>query len=296
MKKSKVVAHLCGGLGNQLFIYAAAMRLAEVHGAELVLDDISGFENDHEFQRCYQLGHFHVRGRRATRAERLEPFSNLRRAIARRLNASRPFSRRHYVFQTDNEFDPRLLAFTPRGTVYMQGYWQDERYFFDVERQLRNDLVIKPPQDHRNQEMANAIRRTNAVAMHIRLFEGVGSPEINNLPIGYYRRAAEAVSTKVANPHYFIFCDQPDAVRQRLPLSDNNFTVVGHNIGEPAAHADLWLMSLCQHFIIANSTFSWWGAWLGGAKEKLVIAPGKASQNAGSWGFDRIVLSQWIQV
>ncbi len=96
-----------------------------------------------------------------------------------------------------------------------------------------------------------------------------------------------------------MFSDQPQAARQRIPLPEDRITLVSHNPGDLNAYADLWLMTQCQHFIIANSTFSWWGAWLAKHHDKLVIAPGfqiLANARVTSWGFKGLLPSEWIQL
>lgn len=144
---TKLIPRLFGGIGNQLFIYAAARRLALVNNAELVLDSVSGFTNDTVYQRHYQLDHFNIPCRQATAAERLEPFSRLRRKVLRWWNQRKPFKQRTYLVQESIDFDPRLLYYKPRGTVYLEGYWQSENYFKDIEDIIRHDLKIKPPED-----------------------------------------------------------------------------------------------------------------------------------------------------
>ena len=150
----KVVTRIFGGLGNQLFAYAAARRLALANKAELVIDHISGFTYDSQYQRQYQLDHFAIPCSKATAAERLEPFSRIRRNLLRRWNARRPFEQRRYIQQQGIDFDPRLLTLRPSGTLYLEGYWQSEGYFKDVESQIREDLRIIPPKDDANQQMA----------------------------------------------------------------------------------------------------------------------------------------------
>ena len=118
-----IITRNLGGLGNQLFCYAAARRLALVNNAELVIDDVSGFVRDFTFQRHHQLENFNIPCRKATMAERLEPFSRYRRYLKRAYNRRRPFAERSYIQQEGPDFDPRLLEINPRGTVYLEGFW-----------------------------------------------------------------------------------------------------------------------------------------------------------------------------
>ena len=297
MRDLKIIARFFGGLGNQLFIYAAARRLALVNDTEVVLDDVSGFTHDVVYQRQYQLDHFSIPCRKATALERLEPFGRLRRKVLRNWNQRKPFEARAYLLQDGIDFDPSLLQFKPRGTVYMEGYWQSEKYFKDVEGTIRQDLDIKPPTDSANLDMADQIRSSLAVALHVRFFDEPYAEGINNAPGDYYSRAIETMERLVPLAHYFIFSDQPKAARARIPLPDARVTLVSHNQGDEHAYADLWLMTLCQHFVIANSTFSWWGAWLANNPSKQVIAPGfEMREGKMWWGFDGLLPDQWIKL
>ena len=101
----------------------------------------------------------------------------------------------------------------------------------------------------------------------------------------------------IPGAHYFLFSDRPEDARARIPLSDQRITCVSHNHGDENAYADLWLMTLCQHFIIANSTFSWWGAWLAEYKDKQIIAPGfEMREGKAHWGFDGLLPETWIKL
>jgi len=168
---AKIIPRIFGGLGNQLFCYAAARRLALVNNTELVIDDVSGFAYDAVYQRHYQLDHFNIPCRKATAAERMEPFSRVRRMLKRKWNLLRPFAQRTYIQQEGIDFDPSLLHVKPQGTVYMEGYWQSEDYFKDVASTLRQELQIKPPSDAANIVMAAKIRGCKAVAVHVRFFD-----------------------------------------------------------------------------------------------------------------------------
>lgn len=292
---TKIVPRIFGGLGNQLFCYAAARRLALVNKAELVIDD-SGFVRDHAYQRQNQLDHFCIQCRKATPAERLEPFSRARRYLKRRLSQRLPFEARSYICQEGMEFDPRLLQAKPCGTVYLEGYWQSESYFKDVEQTIRDDLRIIPPVDALNQRMAEEIRNSNAVALHVRWFDAPGHTATHNISADYYRRAMALMERKINSPRYFLFSDDPAAARAKLVLPEDRVTFVAHNYGDEYAYADLWLMSQCRHFITANSTFSWWGAWLGASQGKVVATPDLKIDGKAAWGFKGLIPNEWVRV
>lgn len=295
---SKIISRIFGGIGNQLFIYAASRRLAIVNNSELVLDDISGFKYDHIYRRHFQLCHFNINCRRATSAERLEPFSRIRRKLKREWNKFMPFQRRHYLMQEGMDYDPRLLQFNVQGTVYMEGYWQAENYFKSEEAAIRNDLRIISPIEACDSAVAHQMRKSLSVAIHLRFFDQANSLDTsNNVSLEYYVQAINFMEQMVPGAHYFIFSDDINAARQLTFLPDDRLTFVSHNQGDARAYADLWLMTQCKHFIIANSTFSWWGAWLGSCPTKVVIAPSaKIMQDKMWWGFKGLLPSEWILV
>ncbi len=294
---SKIICRIFGGLGNQLFCYAAARRLALVNNAELVIDNVSGFEYDVDYQRHNQLDHFAISCRKATYAERFEPFSRVRRYVKRKWNQRKPFEQRSYLVQEGINFDPRLIYFKPHGTVYLEGYWQSEDYFKDVESIIRKDLQITPPMDSINLFMVAKIKSCTSVAVHVRFFDSPIENNINNTPIDYYAKAICKMETLVSGAHYFVFSDQSSSARTRIPLPNDRLTMVTHNQGDEYAYADLWLMCQCQHFIIANSTFSWWGAWLAEYDSKLVIAPGFEKRDGKmSWGFKGLLPETWMKL
>ena len=227
----------------------------------------------------------------------MEPFSRVRRAFKRRLNLFSNFENRSYVSQKGMDFDRRLLGIRFKHSLYLEGYWQSENYFKDFESIIRDDLLIKPPVDSVNSRMAERIKKSTAVALHVRLFDNPQSGAINNASGDYYARAVAAIERRLPDAHYFIFSDQPEAARAIVPLPDARLTLVSHNQGDDNAYADLWLMTQCQHFIIANSTFSWWGAWLAAHPTKIVIAPGfESSDGVMSWGFEGLLPMEWIKL
>ncbi|WP_374521558.1 alpha-1,2-fucosyltransferase [Hydrogenophaga sp.] len=298
---NKVVARIIGGIGNQLFIYAAAKRLALANAAEIVLDSVSGFERDHQYRRTFQLDKFNINCRHATDLERMHPFPRIQRYIRKKINSRRDFNSRNYIFQENLDFDERLLHLRFNGSVYLEGYWQSENYFFDIKEKLRSDLIIKTPPGIENHQTSRLIEKKNAVAIHVRFFD---RPELtedsrisNNTQPNYYKLAIEIISREIDNPHFFIFSDDPRSAIQLFKNSTASVTIVDHNVGDSLAYADLWLMSQCKHFIIANSTFSWWGAWLSDKPDAIVIAPGvEKTGGQGSWGFKGLIPKSWRQL
>ena len=287
---SKVIARIKGGLGNQLFCYAAARRLALVNNAELVIDHVTGFIRDRTYRRRYALDHFSIPCRKANPSERMWPFERYRRGLAIWRARGLPFEQRQYIKQEGEGFDPRLLSLKFRQTLYLDGLWQSERYFEDADAQIRDDLRMEAPIDDKNLAMSQRIQRCKAVALHVRWFEapaalqGPVALQSNNLSLDYYTRAIVRIQERVDDAHFFVFSDDPELARKKLSLSKSQATTVLH----------LWLMTQCRHFIVANSTFSWWGAWLANYSEKIIVAPGPGYLKNKKADGDGSLPKQWI--
>lgn len=292
----KVIARIKGGLGNQLFCYAAARRLALANNAELVIDDVTGFARDRLYCRRFMLGRFCIPARKATPPERMEPFGRYRRGLAKWVSHRRTFEKRRYVEQEGLDFDERLLALRVNGTLYLDGYWQSEGYFRDVEQRIREDLQIISPTDAQNQRTAEEIRGSDAVALHVRWFDAPGNMASHNVSANYYQRAVALMEEKIESPRYFVFSDDPEAARSKIELPEGRVVFVTHNREDENAYADLWLMTQCRHFITANSTFSWWGAWLGREKLKIVLTPDLRIEGKTTWGFKGLIPGEWVRV
>ena len=290
LTRGKVIVRIKGGLGNQLFCYATARRLALANNVELVIDDVTGFVRDNRYHRKCMLNRFNIEARRATPGERLEPFERWRRIVLKRLSRRKPFGQRRYLEEEGIRFDERILVLKVGGSLYLDGYWQDVRYFRDVEQAIREDLRISPPTDERNQRVAASLRSDGAVALHVRWFDSPGSALAHNVSVEYYRRAIALMDSIVGSPRYFLFSDDLDAALSRLGLPRDRVTSVSHNRGDDNAYADLWLLTQCRHLITANSTFSWWGAYLAGP-EAVVVAP---TYRTGCWPLPEGLPESWI--
>jgi hypothetical protein len=296
----KLITRIKGGLGNQLFCYASARRLAIANQAELIIDDVSGFTYDSVYKRKYALDEFQIPARKASYFERMEPLGRWRRKILRVTSQRHPLCNQRYILQEGVHFDPEILSLSLNHEVtYFDGFGQSEDYFADIEEVLRQDLIFKPPRDKKNQAMAVEINASQSVAVHVRWFDFIEKNSASQASDDYYRNALAKIRERISSPHLFIFSDQAQETAGRFePLTgDMKVTYVTHNQNEDMAYADLWLMSTCKHFVIANSTFSWWGAWLGEKKGvSEIFAPKfvlEATTNVTAWGFDRLLPSRW---
>jgi hypothetical protein len=291
----KVIARIKGGLGNQLFCYAAARRLAVVNKAELVIDDVTGFSRDRLYRRRYSLNVFDIPVRKATLAERMEPLERARRGIAKLIASRQPFDKRRYIVQEGYDFDERLLRIRLDRAVYLDGLWQGEGYFKDIEETIRRDLTFKAPTDDANRAMAARMQSPSAVSIHVRWFDVEPGQGVNNVATRYYRSAIARMEALAPRGEYFVFSDFPERVGEVLGLPENRYVVVAHNKGEANAYADMWLMTKATRHITANSTFSWWGAWLSPFQGKVVICPGSDSIQA-NWNFKGLVPDAWVRL
>ena len=286
-----ISVRLCGGLGNQLFQYATARRLAHSLGTELVLD--TGWYDripSGDTPRVYELERYPVYGRLPTGRERLI-FRSYGGRILRRLPLPRPWPR---YGERQFAFDPAVLSL-PDGT-YLDGYWQTERYFADIAPLLRAELTPRLPPGPKDDAVAEQIWDSLAVAVHVRRGDYVthqpASAHHGTCSLAYYRDAVERVTAGLGPAHFFVFSDDPAWTRENLKFP-GPATFVDHN-GAATAFQDLRLMSLCRHHILANSSFSWWGAWLAGHPEQRVIAPARWFANGADTG--DLIPSRWVRI
>ena len=272
-----VVSHVIGGLGNQMFQYAAGRAVSLERNQPLLLD-ISGFAG-YGLHQGFELQHvFNCNAEIAIEGD-------LRRILGWQFSGSimrvlsRPtmamFRREGFVVEPRFNYWPGIKR-APQDS-YLVGYWQSEKYFEDVESIIRADFTFKFPLSNKNAELAEHIGQVNSVSLHVRRGDyakdlkttathGLCSPD-------YYRAAIQLVSDRIVQPFFFIFSDDISWAKENIKT---NFPCrfVDHNQGAES-YNDMHLMSLCQHHIIANSSFSWWGAWLNSRPEKIVVAPQK---------------------
>ena len=291
-----IVVRLIGGLGNQMFQYATGRAVAEHHRALLLLD-ISGFESYN--LRRYELDCFDIDARPA-RADELTGFSHISRKqtiVNRILNKIGVFASASRLREASFAYDHRIETLTL--PVYLDGYWQSEKYFAQLAPVLRREFTLKDSLDKANREMMHKIERAGAraVSLHVRRGDYVSNPHTAQhhgvCTLDYYRSAVERISRQIANPHFFVFSDDPAWVQANLEVPHAT-TLVQVNDADHGMF-DLALMKTCGHHIIANSSFSWWGAWLNPSPEKIVIAPQRWFRESTSDTRD-LLPSAWIRL
>jgi hypothetical protein len=274
----QIVVKQSSGLGNQLFQYAAGRCLAKRHGASLrIAHQLPHLLASHGHPRSVLLQRFAIAApvREATYFDRLVVSEQPRLQAAGRL--ARAIRGIQVVRQAPERcMFRRPIRIAPGArTVYLHGFWHDYSIVREVETELRRELTLIEPLRGRNLEVAKRIAAARKpVSLHLR--RGDYAPffgEHMMLPIAYYQHAISHMLEQDRQCTFFVFSDDLSFAREWL-RGDPRFVVVDHN-NEAAAHEDLRLMSLCRRHIIANSTFSWWGAWLNAARDNQVIAPAR---------------------
>ena len=251
------------GLGNQMFQYAFALAL-RARGRKVVLDisyydffyKLSNYQMHNGFELDWVFG---IKDKPVNRA-------GLHIHWLRLLHRLRPPFLYRY---DDGHFDSRLLAHPP---MYLRGFWEDERYFKDAEDDVRRVFCFQGI-DEKNLALAEEIRSRNSVSIHVRRGDFAAA---NRVLLGedYYRKAVEFIKNKVEEPFFYVFTDDAEVGRTIADGIGIQYKLLQHNKGADS-YKDMYLMSQCRHNIIANSSFSWWGAWLNDNENKIVVSPGK---------------------
>jgi hypothetical protein len=294
-----VIVRLTGGIGNQMFQYAAARRVSYVNNSQLKLD-LSWFtESGPWTNRKYELGVFNIVSKIATHSEVVKLKTRKQNPLTRRL----PGFLKKIVFHTNQthiiekrfSFDPDILNI--KDNVYLDGFWQSEKYFIDIEQIIRKEFTCKADTTEKNYQLSNIIASTESVSVHIRRGDYVTLKQANEFhglcKPDYYSRAVDIIAKQVDKPVFFVFSD--DIAWAKCNLDIGYETVFIDNNDPDKGYEDLRLMSLCKHHIIANSSFSWWGTWLNPSPHKIVISPLAWFKESSQCTSD-LIPSTWIRL
>lgn len=262
---------LSGGLGNQMFQYAAAKALSLRLGCNMSVDLHMFHKNSKATLRDYELDVFgldlpvtsSIKNKLCTKTSKYLTRYFIGKELLRQLR----------VFKdSDSQCYSENFSLLDADTVLF-GYFQNEKYFQNYSNQIRSDFSFKRKLDRDNTLVKNNIENSNSVSLHIRRGDYLNTnSNLEILDMAYYQEAVNLVKKQIENPVFFIFSDDMDWVKKHLDEANLNCVYVDFNRGK-SSYIDLQLISCCKHNVMANSTFSWWGAWLNNNPQKLVIAP-----------------------
>lgn len=273
-----IIIQLKGGLGNQMFQYALYRELKK-RGREVKIDDETGFINDE--LRIPVLDRFGIEYERASKEEvieitdsRMDLWSRIRRKLTGR--------KTHRIDEVSGMYDPKVMEVED---AYLVGYWQSDKYFTSPEviDELKDTFGKRPQEimkDSVSWTILQQIECSESVSIHVRRTDYLTQEHIhvhNLCSEKYYKNAISMIREKHPNAVFFIFTDDKEWCKDHF--KGPNFITVELQEGEFTDVADMILMSRCKHHIMANSSFSWWSAWLNDAPEKMVIAPEKWINN-----------------
>ena len=273
-----IIVQLKGGLGNQMFQYACGRSLALQNNTSLAFDLSSlsnNAENSRTTNRSFELSDvFDVHCREASVAElkKIKPIQYRAVNVFAIKLGLKGIQKSKYFIENKFSFNPHIKMVGK--DCYLSGYWQSPKYFDVVESLIHEEFTFQRKLDYKNLGIESLIRGVNAVSLHIRRtdFQNIVDNAIHGIcAIEYYREAVKFISTELKNPHFFVFSDDINWAKENLKLPYQCTFISGNNGSK--SYIDMQLMSFCKHNIIANSSFSWWGAWLNQYPNKIVIAP-----------------------
>jgi len=288
-----IVSKIQGGLGNQMFQYAIGRAYAEKLKTDLYLD-LSFYRQPFEKDvtpRKFELDLFDLKYTIATESD-LSKFQNRSYwyRIKRKMGVGVPI-----YYREGN--DSSILK--GKKNIYLDGYWQSEFFFRDFSDIIKNDFRFKPSLNEQSRTTAFKIKSTKtSVAIHLRrgdyVLSAVANAHHGVCDIEYYKSGIEYLNANIDEPYYFVFSDDVEWAKSNFLHLFTNMEIVQGNKGGDSWQ-DMHLMSLCKHNIIANSSFSWWAAWLNQHKNKVIIAPQNWFATADlNQGVHQRVPSDWL--
>lgn len=290
-----IIVKIIGGLGNQMFTYACGRRLAEKHNTELLLE----LDSFNDYKWPFVLDNFNIKAKINDCVE-TKYFTIGARITNRILGKKKMCSIGGIkpVWEYKAAFNPEIMEL--QDNVFLDGYWGSEKYFKDITDIIKREFTLKSLFSENTQLWKYKIKSEEMpVSIHIRrgdyLESALNRQIYAQMPVGYYYRGLELIREKVNVSALFVFSNDIAWCRENFDFDIPVYYVTGND--EFHGHEDMYLMSLCKHNIVANSTFSWWGAWLNRNEEKIVICPKKYYNIQDLWhDSSDIWPDKWIQI
>jgi len=289
-----ILVELNGGIGNQMFQYAAAKSLALHHKTTLKLDISPGTDKSMPQElkpRQFDLHYFDLPDPVVTAAD-LESFIS-KSALGKITEKTKPNHKRRIYREPFFHFDKNFYNTEP--DVYLKGLWQSEKYFLPFKNKIRSIFEFKNQTVGSFHNLTNQLKNQNSVSLHIRRGDYLAKVSLEVLgliPLEHYQNAIELINSKIPSPSFYFFSDDIQWAKENFQIP--NATFVSGDISKDHIE-DLYLMSQCRYNIIANSSFSWWGAWLNDNPQKIVIAP-KKWFNKGPKDTQDLLPEEWINI
>ena len=271
-----IIVKIKGGLGNQLFQYAIGLELSKINKRQLYLD-LSWFKNNKtDTIRNFMLDKFQIYHEIATE-DLIKKFNNqdsvLQKIINRLSNIFLPIRFRKYIIEIDNNFNNEILLL--KDNFYLDGTWMNEKYFSTVKEDVRKLYSIKPFLNNYYKKIESNILYNNSICVHIRRGDYANNPDTLKyhglIPFDYYLVTMKYFSDKFKDAKFYLFSDDIEWVKS-IFKNNSNICFVSNDFIDSDIQ-EFYLMSKCKHHVIANSTFSWWSAWLSNNPQKIVCAP-----------------------
>lgn len=270
-----IIAKLMGGVGNQMFQYALGRRLSLERNVPLRLD-LSWFKT--QSLRHYLLDTFRINACLATSADVSLFTKSYWNKILRKLHHAKEHCKPYYTRLVVDEqyyfYDPRITDKIGENALLV-GYWQTEKYFKTIDSLIRYEFQLKEPFSEENKHWLEKVESQYTISVHVRRSDYISNPRANAMhgvcPIDYYIQASNILRKKYPLAIFVIFSDDLEWARNNMGFFSPALFVEMKGLRKDSE--ELALMSLCSHHIIANSSFSWWGAWLGVNPQKTVIFP-----------------------
>jgi hypothetical protein len=278
-----IIVRISGGLGNQLFQYALARSIKEKTGYDVRLDShYFNHQNTNEAKREYGLTAFAISLPEATPKDLqdigfhyIHSKSKLH-AMLRKLGMIQDYGKawyqKRYIIEPSFDYHEEMNGMLNTKS-YISGIWQSEKYFSSISSILKKELVLKDGLQSTAKNIQAAINQSHSVSVHIRRGDYVGLTKLRPLGLDYYTQATAYIKTNIKKPHFFVFSDDSEWVKNNFTLPGDVTFVSSTGSNQITPSEELILMSSCAHNIIANSSFSWWGAWLNNHEAKIIIAP-----------------------
>lgn len=280
-----IITRLKGGLGNQMFQYALGRVLSVKNNTILGLDT-SFYDLNLTPKRQYDLEVFNIAGKVLDQKE--IPF------LCRFCHKSKILNKiiRCGFKEKSFNFDPQI--FYLGSNLYIDGYWQSPKYFEGFEDEIKKDFTLRNLPAQNIQNLATEISNTDSLCIHVRKGDYVGNAYHEVVGKEYYERGIKYITDKTHIDKIYVFSDDINWCKENLKFEFPAMFVDNEYAGEKG-EGHLYLMSFCKHFIIANSSFSWWGAWLSSRKEKIIICPKQWFPDASINTTD-LIPKEWIRI